>query len=68
MLADPTVLAWFRPGFVDVDTEFPNPFFGIGRNNRGAWPELSMAAKCAMRWRGTVRRWRGCDQLCQPID
>src|SRR5260370_21762118 len=29
MLADPVVMSWFRPSFVNVDTEFPNPFFGI---------------------------------------
>ena len=29
MLADPVVMAWFRPSFVNIDTEFPNPFFGV---------------------------------------
>jgi len=29
MLADPVVMSWYRPSFVNVDTEFPNPFFGI---------------------------------------
>src|SRR6201985_2235423 len=28
MLADPVVMSWYRPSFVNVDTEFPNPFFG----------------------------------------
>jgi hypothetical protein len=56
MLSDPALLAWFRPGFANVDSEFPNPFFGVETEaDRAAWPELSLPAKCAMRWRGTVR-------------
>jgi Sulfotransferase family len=57
MLADPAVLAWFKPGFVNVDTEFPNPLLGVETEaDRAAWPDLSLAGKCAMRWRGTVRQ------------
>src|SRR5258707_12242222 len=53
MLADPAVLAWFRPGFVDVDAEIPHPLLGVETEaDRSAWPGLSMTAKCAMRWRG----------------
>jgi Sulfotransferase family len=56
MLADPVVMSWFRPSFVNVDTEFPNPFFGIeSDDDRDAWPGLSPAAKCALRWRWSVR-------------
>jgi Sulfotransferase family len=56
MLADADSLAWFKPGVVNVDSEFPNPFFGIETNDDlAAWPGLSLAAKCAMRWRGSVR-------------
>ena len=29
MLADPQSLGWFKPGMANVETEFPNPFFGI---------------------------------------
>ena len=29
MLADAESLAWFKPGMANVDSEFPNPFFGI---------------------------------------
>jgi hypothetical protein len=56
MLADAEALAWFKPGVANVDSEFPNPFFGIETEaDLAAWPELSLAGKCAMRWRGTVR-------------
>jgi Sulfotransferase family len=56
MLADDESLAWFKPGVANVDSEFPNPFFGIEtETDLAAWPGLSLAGKCAMRWRGTVR-------------
>ncbi len=56
MLADPVVMSWFRPSFVNVDTEFPNPFFGIEtEEDREAWPQLSPSARCALRWRWSVR-------------
>jgi hypothetical protein len=56
MLEDPVVMSWFRPSFVNVDTEFPNPFFGIeAEDDREIWPRLSPAARCALRWRWTVR-------------
>jgi hypothetical protein len=56
MLADPVVIAWFRPSFVNVDTEFPNPFFGIeSEQDRETWPRLSPAGRCALRWRWSVR-------------
>ncbi len=55
MLSDPEELAWFRGGVANVDTEFPNPFFGIEtEEDRVAWPKLSAVGKCAMRWRGSV--------------
>ncbi len=56
MLADPVVMSWFRPSFVNVDTEFPNPFFGIEtEEDREAWPQLSPPARCALRWGWSVR-------------
>jgi hypothetical protein len=56
MLADPAVMSWFRPSFVNVDTEFPNPFFGIeSEADREIWPRLSPAGRCALRWRWSVR-------------
>ena len=56
MLADTDTLAWFKPGVVNVESEFPNPFFGIEtETDLAAWPRLSLTGKCAMRWRGTVR-------------
>ena len=56
MLADPVVMSWFRPSFVNVDTEFPNPFFGIeSEEDRDLWSTLSPAARCALRWRWCVR-------------
>jgi hypothetical protein len=56
MLADPQVLGWFKPGMANVESEFPNPFFGIEtEEDLAIWPELTAAGKCAMRWRGSVR-------------
>ncbi len=56
MLADAETLSWFRPGVANVETEFPHPFFGIEtESDLAVWPELSLAGKCAMRWRGCVR-------------
>jgi hypothetical protein len=56
MLADAVVLSWFRPGLANVETEFPNPFFGVEtEQDLAAWPELSAAGKCALRWRGCLR-------------
>ncbi len=57
MLSDPSELAWFRPGLANVETEFPNPFFGTETEaDRDGWPKLSPAGKCAMRWRGSVHK------------
>jgi hypothetical protein len=56
MLADPQALGWFKPGIANVDGEFPNPFYGIETSaDQAAWPGLSVAGRCAMRWRGSVR-------------
>jgi Sulfotransferase family len=57
MLASAETLAWFKPGVANVASEFPNPFFGIETEaDLAAWPGLSEAGKCAMRWRGSVRK------------
>jgi hypothetical protein len=56
MLADHQALAWFRPGFVNLDAEFSHPLLGVeSEYDRVSWPALSLPAKCALRWRGTVR-------------
>jgi Sulfotransferase family len=56
MLADDSALAWFRPSFANVESEFPNPFFGVETEaERAGWGKLSLAGKCALRWRGAVR-------------
>ncbi|MDQ2810676.1 MAG: sulfotransferase [Actinomycetota bacterium] len=56
MLADPVVMSWYRPSFVNVDTEFPNPFFGVEtEEDRELWPRLSPAGRCMLRWRWSVR-------------
>jgi hypothetical protein len=56
MLADSETMAWFRPSFANVDSEFPNPFFGVeNETDRAGWSDLSLAGKCAMRWRTAVR-------------
>lgn len=70
MLADREALAWFKRGVANVDTEFPNPFFGVETEaDLAVWPTLSAAGKCAMRWRGSVHKMArlrsnlGADQL-----
>lgn len=56
MLGDPVAMSWFRPGVANVDSEFPNPFYGIeDESERYSWSGLSPAAKCALRWRGAIR-------------
>jgi hypothetical protein len=56
MLADPVVMAWFRPSFDNTDTEYPHPFYGIeDAGDLEQWPSLPAAAKCALRWRWSVR-------------
>jgi len=41
---------------VNVDTEFPNPFFGVeSDDDREMWPKLTSAGQCALRWRWSVR-------------
>ena len=56
MLTDPDALAWFSPGFVDLEAESAHPVIGVETEaDRAEWPGLSVAGKCAMRWRGTVR-------------
>jgi len=47
---------WFRPGFVNLDAEITHPLLGLDSPpDRGQWTDASVAGKCAMRWRGTVR-------------
>jgi hypothetical protein len=56
MLEDQVAMSWFRPGIANIDTEFPNPFYGVeDESDRLAWPGLSPTGKCAMRWRGAIR-------------
>jgi hypothetical protein len=56
MLSDSEALAWFRPGFVNVDAEAAHPLLGVESEwDQTVWQGLSPAGKCAMRWRGTVR-------------
>jgi hypothetical protein len=56
MLGDQVAMSWFRPSVVNIETEFPNPFYGVeDESDRLAWPSLSDAGKCAMRWRGAIR-------------
>jgi Sulfotransferase family len=57
MLSDPDELAWFRRGVATVDSEFPNPFYGVETEaDRAQWASLSAVGKCAMRWRGAVHK------------
>jgi hypothetical protein len=56
MLSDSEALAWFRPGFVNVAEQDGHPLLGVEtEDDQAAWAEASLAGKCAMRWRGTVR-------------
>jgi Sulfotransferase family len=56
MLGDQAALSWFKPSVVNIETEFPNPFYGVeDESDRLRWPSLSEAGKCAMRWRGAIR-------------
>lgn len=56
MLADQRCLAWFRPGFTNLDDVFPNPFLGVeDETERVRWPRAGVAVKCALRWRGSIR-------------
>lgn len=56
MLGDSDALAALRPGVANLDSEFPNPFLGVeDETDRAGWAGLSLAGKCAMRWRSAVR-------------
>jgi hypothetical protein len=56
MLGDQMAMSWFRPSVVNIETEFPNPFYGVeDEADRLAFPSLSAAGKCALRWRGAIR-------------
>lgn len=56
MLDDGHSLTWFKPGLANLREEFPNPFFGVEtEEEREEYPDLSLAAKCALRWRSAVR-------------
>jgi hypothetical protein len=56
MLADTMAMSWFRPAVVNIETEFPNPFYGVeDESDRLMWPSLSSVGKCALRWRGAIR-------------
>jgi Sulfotransferase family len=56
MLTDQVALSWFRPSVVNIDSEFPNPFYGVEEEaDRLGWPSLTNAGKCALRWRGAIR-------------
>jgi hypothetical protein len=56
MLRDPVTMSWFRPSVANVESEFPNPFYGVeDETDRLSWAGLSPAGKCAMRWRGAIR-------------
>ena len=57
MLTDPQTAGWFRREETSLGSELPYPFLGIETEaDLTAWPELSLAGKCAMRWRGAVRK------------
>lgn len=56
MLDDERLLAWFKPGMANLEEELPHPFFGVEtEEEREEYPGLSVAGKCALRWRGAVR-------------
>lgn len=56
MLADPACLAWFKPVMLSEQTEFPNAFLGVNRDeHRERWKDMPAAGKSALRWRSAVR-------------
>ncbi|MEU4725106.1 sulfotransferase [Nonomuraea dietziae] len=56
MVNDPDCLAWFKPSMLSDDTEFPNAFLGVNRDeHRDRWKSMPTAGKCALRWRSAVR-------------
>ncbi|TMR94358.1 sulfotransferase family protein [Nonomuraea basaltis] len=56
MLADPACLAWFRPAMLPEQTEFPNAFLGVNKDEHlDRWKGMAAAGKCALRWRSAVR-------------
>ena len=70
MLADPAVMSWFRPSVANIDTEFPNPFYGVEDEvDRSAWRDVPAraSAPCAgggrSGWRPGCARRMPEDQL-----
>ncbi|MFG1703349.1 sulfotransferase family protein [Nonomuraea sp. M3C6] len=56
MLDDPACLAWFKPAMLSEQTEFPNAFLGINKDEHlDRWKGMPAAGKSALRWRGAVR-------------
>ncbi|PZG21858.1 sulfotransferase family protein [Nonomuraea aridisoli] len=56
MLADPACLAWFRPAMLTEQTEFPNAFLGLNKDEHlDRWKVMPAAGKSALRWRSAVR-------------
>ncbi|MFC4121223.1 sulfotransferase family protein [Nonomuraea zeae] len=56
MLADPVCLAWFKPAILAEQTEFPNAFLGVNKDEHlDRWKGMPAAGKSALRWRSAVR-------------
>ena len=56
MLADPACLAWFKPAMLSEETEFPNAFLGVNKDEHlDRWKGMPAAGKSALRWRSAVR-------------
>ncbi|GAA5067450.1 hypothetical protein HNP84_005641 [Thermocatellispora tengchongensis] len=56
MMADPDCLAWFKPARLSDETEFPNAFLGLNKDEHvPRWQRMPTAGKCALRWRSAVR-------------
>ncbi|MEU8361675.1 sulfotransferase [Nonomuraea sp. NPDC048882] len=56
MLADPACLAWFKPAMLSEQTEFPNAFLGVNKDEHlQRWKTMPAAGKSALRWRSAVR-------------
>ncbi|MEO3870784.1 sulfotransferase [Nonomuraea sp. B12E4] len=57
MLDDPACLAWFKPGMLSDQTEFPNAFLGVNKDEHlDRWKGMPAAGKSALRWRSAVRQ------------
>lgn len=55
MLRHSGVLSWFSDTYINENSEWPHPWFGVEDiDHFRAWSQWSMAEKCALRWTSWV--------------